>query len=166
MSFPGRSVFLAGAATLAAAVPFQATRVASIDDIAVASAPLEFPEVAMPAVPKPPEWSEALARPLFSPERRPFVPQAVMPEAALPDVPGAVEAAPRPEPLSVVGVFIHGTGRRALLVSPSRPEGEWLRVGSKIAGWEVMRIERNSVALAQSGDALTLQLNVDNTPPE
>ena len=163
-----RSMIIAALAGVALAIPLTNTEVSIKGDATIETRPmLELPDAALADTSMgSTEWSEALARPLFSPDRRPFVPPASESKTEFQEEPLAVETAPAAGQVGLIGVFIHDTGRRALLTSPSSPRGEWLALGSQLEGWKVVRIDTNSVALSSSSGSLTLQLDVDKTPGE
>jgi hypothetical protein len=122
---------------------------------------LDLRPVALPDEPEAaPTWSEALARPIFSPDRRPFVPAPPEPRQAEPETVETAEPPPDAG-LAVKGIFLHDNVRRALVTSAASPGGEWLTVGAAVAGWTVSAIEATSVVLSAPPAALTLQLNVD-----
>ncbi|MEQ1717733.1 MAG: hypothetical protein ABL907_17440, partial [Hyphomicrobium sp.] len=110
--------------------------------------------------------SEILARPLFRPDRRPFVPKPVAevvpppPEqapAAVPtppqSEPAAVPVPPLPPGLKLVGIVggVQGA-RRALLRSAEMPEGKWYPLGSDLNGWKITRIDADEALLAANGE--------------
>ncbi len=107
--------------------------------------------------------TEMLSRPLFSPTRRPYV----APVAAPPPEPQAPPLQAEAPPASggeirVIGIFLNGGDRQALLVSPRFPEGKWLSVEADVEGWKLARIEADSVQLAGPQGSLNLPLYVDN----
>lgn len=150
-----------------------------------------------------PDSAEARRRPLFAPDRRPFVPAPPPPaiptppsisvvEAATPDTPASqIEPAipvlpPRPLPdlsaqvsdlpeqsqmaapiriedagLHLKGIFFNGNARSALINSSQEPAGRWLKAGESVAGWEVVRVEKNKVILRFGVIVASLQLYVD-----
>jgi hypothetical protein len=107
--------------------------------------------------------TDMLARPLFSPSRRPYVAPVAVP-AFVPEPPPLQEET-RQEPggtISVIGIFLDGADRQALLVSPSFPEGKWFSIDADLDGWKLARIEADSVQLAGPQGSLSLPLYVDN----
>jgi hypothetical protein len=120
------------------------------------AAPL--PEFAPPPDPfdPPPRdlFAEITARPLFSPSRRPFVPQDE-PVAKLQDQSIAIE---------LVGTLLTGQGRAALL-QPQGQNAQWVLAGQQIAGWQVVAIQRDEVSLRLDEKAKTLELRTDLVQP-
>ena len=109
---------------------------------------------------------EMLARPVFSPTRRPFVPPE--PEALPPeDLPTVVyeeepaEPSPQADQIALSGVYIDADTRRAFIVSPSVPEGEWLSIGAGVSGWTLTKIDPGSVTISAPPQEVTLQLYGD-----
>ena len=116
------------------------------------AAPL--PEFAPPPDPfdPPPRdlFAEIAARPLFSPSRRPFVPEDE-PAANLQDESSAIE---------LVGTLLTEQGRAALL-QPQGQDARWVLAGQQIAGWQVVAIQRDEVSLRLDDEAKTLELRTD-----
>lgn len=142
---------LAGIVVLELSLPF-APQVTA----APPAAPL--PEFARPPDPfEPPPrhlFAEIAARPLFSATRRPFVP-----ESGAADNPQDANSA-----IELVGTLLTEQGRAALL----QPQGEnarWVLAGERIAGWQVVTIERDRVRLRLDEEAKTLELRTDLVQP-
>jgi hypothetical protein len=107
----------------------------------------------------PEDMADILARPIFSPTRRPSVPPP--PEAPSQAVPEAVPREPRASGIVLMGVYLRGESRRALLVSSLYPEGRWFHVGDDVGGWALKRVDTGSVEIASPEGTLQLQLYVD-----
>lgn len=162
-----RSVLITASGVLALVLPFGIAPVLVEERENTARALLDFPEpFEDAAAAETTAWLEALERPVFSPNRRPWVPTEPQPEPEAPVPMAAVAPGPGSGPVELIGVFIHDAGQRALIKWSSSPEGEWLAVGSDVAGWKIVGIGADSVALSNSADARTLQLDVDNTSGE
>lgn len=84
-------------------------------------------------------YSEIVARPLFSPSRRPAVAPAEEPQAT--------ETAVAPSRFVLIGVMIAVDDRFALLRRRVPPDTAWVSVGQVIDGWLVEAIEPNRVVL-------------------
>jgi hypothetical protein len=112
--------------------------------------------------------AEALLRPLFHTSRRPFTPppveivaapaeaEAPPPEPFSEPVPTA-DLSSRPE-LSLSGISLSGTARRALLGAAGGNDIRWYAQGDTIAGWVVAAISKEAVTLASGERRLTLSL--------
>lgn len=101
---------------------------------------------------------ETLARPVFSPTRRPYAaPSQEEPiEMAAEAIPPP--AAPSSDRIALGGVYISDTGRRALIISPAAPDGAWLPVGAAVEGWTITGIEAETATLSAPPDIVVLQL--------
>lgn len=84
-------------------------------------------------------FSEIVNRPLFWPSRRPIAPvPAPAPRSEV--VTPASE--PVPSGLRLAGIISDdNVRRRALLVWPSQPTGQWLAEGAELAGWKLVKID-------------------------
>lgn len=100
-------------------------------------------------------FTEIAARPLFSPSRRAFVPEAEVEEEAAPEEKIEIE---------LVGTLLTATGRAALL-QPKDQDARWLRAGDEIAGWQVETITSDQVSLTSAGETKTLELRADLVQP-
>ncbi len=106
-----------------------------------------------------------LARPLFGPTRRPFVPVPLAAESEEVEA----EPAPQPEPevaalsyddpaqLRLMGVLLTDNIASALIATPDRPEGKWFERGSEVIGWTIDAIAPNSVTLKVSDKTHVIQ---------
>jgi hypothetical protein len=123
----------------------------------------------------------AIARPLFSPDRRPFKPmpavqvQNIEPAIApiIPQVPEVMpppipESIPEQQPPQVIPQFtLKGIAqdkgkKRALISLPESPDGMWVRLGEEITNWKISKVTDNTVLLTNSDQELELSLYVDN----
>lgn len=91
-------------------------------------------------------FSEIVARPLFSPGRRPPVPNNAEPPPKIVAAPATV---PTTGQFRVIGIIIEGDDRRALIKRAQR--GEMIQVSEQeqIAGWTVVSIDPESVTFGQ-----------------
>jgi hypothetical protein len=85
-------------------------------------------------------------RPMFDPARSPAVEPTIM----------VGETGTFPSDLSLVGVAIGGGNAVALLRREGDREAISARVGQSVAGWQLVRIERNFVVFRGSGGDFTL----------
>jgi hypothetical protein len=126
--------------------------------------------------------SNVFTRPLFRPDRKPFVPKevAVVEPApqALPPAPEPVPVpAPEPLPIPVVqapppppvfpqitlrGIRLTGQNDAALLETPDFPLGQWFPVGSDLSSWRLKSITDDGVTFVSGDLTQVLQLYVDN----
>lgn len=148
------ALLLALAAAPIANVPeTQATGQLDLSPVAATSSP----------VPQAGSSGETLARPVFSPTRRPYVrpEREAIPEEDLPaeryDEEPA-EPTPQADQIALSGVYISDDTRRAFIVSPTAPEGEWLPIGAGVSGWELTHIEAGSVTISAPPQEVILQL--------
>ena len=128
--------------------------------------------------------TEALLRPVFRRSRKPFDPSelaqtpiplvtiAAPPPTESPPTPQVVEQAPVAPPppvqtaeslqLSLKGIYSFDGVWKALFVSPSLPQGEWLAIGTGISGWKLTAIDPNTVTIGSGNQKIVLKLYVDN----
>jgi hypothetical protein len=64
--------------------------------------------------------------------------------------------------LSLKGIYSFDGTWKALFVSPSLPEGEWLAIGSEISGWKLTKVDPNVVTISLGDQKIELKLYVDN----
>ena len=108
---------------------------------------------------------EALNRPLFQKNRRPFVPQPV-PAEPVPAPQPIVEVASPPttadaSQLLLKGLLLTPNQGRALIATTDAPEGVWVEAGAIISGWTVKSLSPHGVLLAAGGTEALLKLYVD-----
>lgn len=105
-------------------------------------------------------FRETVMRPLFSETRRPIPKKTVR------------TATPKPKPvpthipiaqLQLTGVAVRGDERRALVKSPSAPNGAWHTTGDIVGGWKIIEIAGNFARLSVGEKAGKLQLYVDKS---
>jgi hypothetical protein len=100
----------------------------------------------------------ALARPLFSPSRRPFRPPVI------PAAPVALVQTPPPPAapdLIVDGIWLQGEDKQAHLRGKDSDVGEWRTEGDRADGWRVKSITPSSVTVQSGGREVTLRLYPD-----
>lgn len=117
---------------------------------------------------QPPELAslgETLRRPLFRADRRPYAaPPPAPPVVTAPAPVAAATPARPPEPkrsppkARLAGIVEIGGKMRALLRSPSEPNGTWLLAGEHIEGWQVERIGRSEIELSAGKQRLVMPL--------
>ena len=104
-----------------------------------------------PVADDPPErWAGILERPLFHPDRRPWV---EAPAAGIPAAPPAEAPA-----WSLLGTALDGARSSALVRSPTLPRPVLLRRGDSLEGWRVQAILRGRVLLERDGRRFELAL--------
>ena len=108
--------------------------------------------------------AEALSRPLFQRNRRPFVPEAV-PVDPPPNLEETVEAVPTPvidtSQLMLKGVLVLPGLTRALIATANNPEGVWVEPGATVDVWTVKSLDQDSVSLVSGETEVQLKLYVD-----
>ncbi|HEX2257783.1 MAG TPA: hypothetical protein VHG92_14010 [Afifellaceae bacterium] len=114
--------------------------------------------------------SEILGRPLFSPTRRPPIPEPQPVAEPLPAPRVVTFVAEEPEPpvsqasdlreLRLIGVLRADEQRRALVTTPEEPEGIWLAEGQELLGWRIVAIAPNEIEVASGEERHTLSLQV------
>ncbi len=129
---------------LGAVVYFELNEERPVQDTGRASATARLDRVVLEpetgfSMPPRDSYSEIVARPLFSPSRRP----AVAPE----EEPQAGEIVATPSGFVLTGVMIAVDDRFALLRRRVPPDMAWVSVGQVIDGWLVEAIEPNRVVL-------------------
>jgi len=118
--------------------------------------------------------TEALLRPLFHANRRPFTPPPVEaaappPEVEVPPLEALAEPEQLPAPqarpeLRLAGVSLSGTARRALLGSSGGSEMRWYSQGDSVDGWVVASITNGAVILASGEQSFTVALYPSSAP--
>jgi hypothetical protein len=128
-----------------------------------------FSVVASADAPNQTTLSEAITRPLFRSNRKPFDPTPPAPEPApvLPQPEPVAVATPAPPPpdtsqLILKGLALNAGKLQALIATPEKPDGEWYAVGAEILGWKIIGLDANTVSLAFNDQKATLSLYVDN----
>lgn len=102
-----------------------------------------------------------LARPLFSPTRRPSNDRQAARQTETAEDTQIVDGTPSAEPsgLRLIGVMQIGRDeRRALIRAANAPNGLWLALGGEVDGWRVSTIEPETVVVAKSGGTEQLVL--------
>lgn len=84
---------------------------------------------------------------------------------AAPSQPGASNATSLPSDLSLVGVILDDNTKLALFKSPNQPLAVGVSLGGSIEGWQVTRIEPDSVALRAGGPEQEMSLSSNKAPP-
>ena len=97
-------------------------------------------------------FPQMVARPMFHPDRRPFVrAKPVVAEVIVPPAPP-----PPIAKLQLVGIMRTGTNQyRALIRSGVDVPGEWLVVGDQIQGWQLRSIAPDGVTVGVARPANT-----------
>jgi hypothetical protein len=113
------------------------------------------------------ELDEALGRPLFRRDRRPFVIPSQTPVVTAQIEPAPPILAPLPtsidsSQLILKGLALRKDNQQALIASSEKPDGEWYGLGYELGGWKIMKLDSNSVDLSGAGQTATLTLYVDN----
>lgn len=128
---------------------------------AAAQPAAEPPAVLEPREFRPPpedQFEVIAARPLFSPSRRPYVAPAEPEADAPPAEPEAVAT-----PVQLVGVFLAEGRRAALLLPEAQGQASWVREGEELAGWQVQRVEQDSVELRYRDRVEIVELRGDGS---
>lgn len=125
------------------------------------------------------ELKIAQSAPLFRPDRTQFVApttipsqeQILPPVLATPQVAAATQesfrlaiptASPEPLQFTLKGVLLGLAQKRALLISPDKPQGEWYEIGGMLSGWTLEDILPQRVKLKKADQTTDLFLYVDN----
>jgi hypothetical protein len=123
-------------------------------------APGAVSEPAAPSDADSPQFAHLVARPPFSPDRRPFEP--TLPDAS--DA-GAASSGPTAPAESLrgrlLGVISDGTERFAVLATANSAKTEILRRGSQIDGWNVEKIDDNLIVLRKGAALVEIPLFED-----
>jgi hypothetical protein len=105
----------------------------------------------------PASFPEIVNRPLFWPSRRPIAPPQP-PSRPIETASPAIE--PVASGLRLAGIINDGdVRRRALLVWPGQPAGQWLHEGADMAGWRLLKIERFGVQVSTGSRIERLDLH-------
>jgi hypothetical protein len=96
-------------------------------------------------------------------ERLVFNPERV--RISAPFQPGTSNASSLPSDLSLVGVILDDNTRLALFKSPTAPLAVGVPVGGSIEGWQVTRIDTDTVALRAGGPEQEMSLSANKAPP-
>lgn len=112
---------------------------------------------------------QALQRPIFRENRRPFNPTLQVtnpqPTASLPDQQILImpnTPPPDTSQLSLKGIAINATKNLVLISSTDTPDGTWLALGDLVLGWKIAVIQKNFVHLEHGEQKVVLSLYVDN----
>ena len=93
-----------------------------------------------------------LARPIFSPSRKPF--EAPLAQAAI-----TPPAPPPPDPTFVVdGIMLTGDARKAHLRQLQETDGRWYETGQVIDGWMIAEIDAGGIVVEQAEWKLAIRL--------
>lgn len=106
------------------------------------------------------EFKGTLTRPLFIKGRR------QEPEASDTEGPGTANAAPSAPPpnMKLSAIIITDSERSALLMPTGESQSERVKEGETVSGWEVLKINDDSVVIRSRGQEQTLTLR-DFGPP-
>ena len=96
-----------------------------------------------------------LARPLFSPTRRPPPPP---PSAALPPLSAPDPSRPSTPNIALSGVIVGPGGGVALVRGPRNAAPVRVRLGATVEGWTVAEIRPRAVVLHRDGQSATVDL--------
>lgn len=114
---------------------------------------------------------QALARPLFAPDRRPKKPTPAVFARLTERKQPSIRPEPAPEP--VVKFTLHGVGlwnghRAALIATDPGQQAEWIRSGDIVAGWQLREISHDRVLLAKKAKSMLIKLygDGDGPPPD
>jgi hypothetical protein len=115
---------------------------------------------------------QSQTRPLFSPNRRPWVAAAMelVPEP-IPTIaqPLAIEPiAPvdvQPPDVVLIGIQKNLNSAKALLLKTGTADAVWFKLGQQIDEWTIGSIENETVELANGHQRIKLELYSNSTPP-
>jgi general secretion pathway protein N len=107
--------------------------------------------------------SETLARPLFSPSRRP--PTIVPPPALPPPPPSAPPSEPDHPLLTLLGTVIGQSGGIAVFLDEKSQDLVRLRPGQMQEGWTLQAIRRNAASFTRENQEATLSLRRTGAEP-
>jgi hypothetical protein len=123
----------------------------------------------------PPPLTVSISRPLFRPDRRPFVvsPIVPVPESLAPVLPEPAapvlveESVPPPPPPTFPQVTLRGIHRTAqvdsaLVESAAFPQGQWMHVNDEVEGWQIKSISDDAIIFTLGRQIQSLKLYVDN----
>ena len=100
-----------------------------------------------------PQFLQTIARPLFTPTRRPAA------VAARPAAAPAAAPTPSAQGLRLIGLIkTEGGETRVLIRSADEPLGTWVLVGGEVAGWKVTAIGDSKVTVESGGRRFDLNL--------
>lgn len=120
------------------------------------------------------DFTETFERPLFSPTRRKFVPEPVVPQPVeVASVPVEQQPAPLPENVapavapSLLGISIHGGAAKALLQIAGSDAALWYGKDETVDGWKVSVIDKDQAVLERDGKITRISLypSSQQTPP-
>ena len=100
-----------------------------------------------------PQFLQTIARPLFTPTRRPAA------VAARPAASPAAAPSPSAQGLRLIGLIkTEGGETRVLIRSADEPLGTWVLIGGEVAGWKVTAIGDSKVTVESGGRRFDLNL--------
>ena len=158
MSRPAFGLLLTAAAALAGVIMLEIAGRSGNDDAVISNSPrLPAPaprSAAAPAARQAASWAEAaLARPLFSPTRRP-APRAETP------VPAAQAGLPR-----VAGILVSPGGRSVIFAAAAGGKPVVAREGGQVGAYQVQRIEAGRVTVVGPDGPRVLVASFDASAP-
>lgn len=164
------SLLLIGSAGLAAANWWLATAPVDLNTVTSGSSKFMPPHGQMPGLLPHVQSSDvggsslsaALARPVFSPTRRP--PKHLVKKVHhQPVVTAPAPSVPAPR---LIAVAISGSRRAALFSDPQLPDGQWLNEGMQAHGWTLRSIDADRAVVQSGNQTVTLQLyEAEGMPP-
>jgi len=105
------------------------------------------------------DYGEILARPVFFKSRAPYVPPPVVPPTApMPPKPAPMAVINADPGLTLAGVMITESVRKAYLVKKADSRGTWASEGEDLMGWKVRSVNATAVKLQQQDRIVELQL--------
>lgn len=120
------------------------------------------------------DFTETFERPLFSPTRRKFVPEPVVPQPVeVASAPAEQQPAPPPDNIapavipSLLGISIHSGAAKALLRIAGSDAALWYGKDETVDGWKVSAIDKGQAVLERDGKVARISLypSSQQTPP-
>jgi hypothetical protein len=104
-----------------------------------------------------PGFENIIQRPLFSRSRQTASAMVIAPPSQQP--PAMLD-----QNFTLKGVYINGATAKAFMTSAQNPLGVWVQPNEEIAGWRVVAVTPDQVALDAQNDKLVVQLSVNGRP--
>lgn len=112
-------------------------------------------------------YEQVIARPVFFKSRLPWIPPpaAAAPVPARPGANTERETGPELGDPTLRAVVLATTVHKALIATEQQPEGNWLKQGETVGGWELISIDSISATLRRGDKKKRLKLYTDDPGP-
>jgi len=106
-----------------------------------------------------PGFENILQRPLFSRSRQTASATVIAPPSQPPQPPARLD-----QNFTLKGVYMNGATAKAFMTSAQNPLGVWVQPNEEIAGWRIVSVAPDQVALDAQNEKLVVQFSVNGGP--